>query len=107
MAGNDEQGGGIPVPPTHSASHFALALNASEILVTLAHSRVGITTDPQGGPPSPQPMQEWFLTLSLSPVAATHLVALLSSAINTYAEQFGAIPKDPKFQINVDDPKKK
>jgi hypothetical protein len=36
---------------------------------------------------------EWFATLTLSPVAAQQLRDGLNTALETYAKQFGAIPK--------------
>jgi hypothetical protein len=37
----------------------------------------------------------------MSPIAAEQLHAALTSALDDYRKQFGAIPKDPKFELQT------
>jgi hypothetical protein len=49
----------------------------------------------------PQPFPEWFLTLAISPSSLVMLTEQLKSAIAAYEGQFGKIPTDPNFKIEL------
>ena len=87
-----------PAPPTQGASQFALAITASEMLLSLGHSSVVMT---QANPPVPQPLTEWFLTLSMSPTAVLMLAEQLKSAVAAYEAAYGKIPLDPTFSVQT------
>jgi hypothetical protein len=87
-----------PLVPTHGASHFGLAINQLEILLTLGHSRVAM--DVENGVPTPRPLQEWFLTLAMSPQAAKTLAGLLQQAVSEYERQFGKLPAVEAVTMN-------
>lgn len=86
--------------PTQGASQFAISISAVDILITVGHSRVAMLQNP-AGQLTPQPFQEWFMTLAVSPSAAVLLSEQLKSAIATYETSFGTIPRDPNFRITV------
>jgi hypothetical protein len=90
-----------PVPPTQGASQFALAITASEMLLSLGHSRVVMTQANPPLPPVPRPLTEWFLTLSMSPTAALMLAEQLKSAVAAYEAAYGKIPLDPTFSVQT------
>jgi hypothetical protein len=90
--------------PTQGASQFALAVNPNEILIAVGQSRLVIAQPAVGSPPAPQALQEWFLTLAVSPHAAVVLSASLKSAIEVYEKQFGKIALDPALKIAVGAP---
>jgi hypothetical protein len=90
-----------PVAPTQGASHFAIAISPQEILLSLGHTRVMMVAAAPGAPVFPSPIQEWFLTLAMSPTSTVMLMAQLKSSIEVYEKQFGKIPIDPKFTVNT------
>jgi hypothetical protein len=91
--------GAALVPPTESVGHVALALTASEVLFALARTRVMPVLGPMTA--IPQAMQEYFLTLAMSPTTARNLLNALSEAVRIYEEKFGKIPVDPNVQLQA------
>lgn len=91
--------GAAPVLPTETVGHVALALTASEFLFALARSRVAMVPGPKA--PIPQSMQEYFLTLAISPTTAKNLLNSLTQAVQIYEERFGKIPVDPKVRLQT------
>jgi hypothetical protein len=88
---------GSPLLPTQQANAFTLAVNANEILLAVGQTRVSINPSPNG--PVTQATIEWAACLSISPVAAAQLQAVLEKTLEIYRANFGEIPKDPNFKI--------
>jgi hypothetical protein len=86
-----------PLLPTQQANFFTAATNPMEILIGIGLSRASIAPSPQGA--TLQGGVEWVACLSVSPVAAKHLQALLQATIDAYEKQFGKIPQDPAFKL--------
>ena len=99
MAANDLSTDGLAVQP---ANHFALAVNAVEIALSVGALRPVI--DPATGHPSQVGTLRWMAAYLMSPTAAKQLSLSLTEAIHAYEAQFGAIPMDPGFQVGVADP---
>jgi hypothetical protein len=93
----------VNAAPTQGASQFALTISPMEILLAVGHSRVAMVNNPAFGP-TPQLLQEWFITLALSPTSASMLCSSLKAAIDTYEKRFGVIPLDPNANVQVSDP---
>lgn len=90
-----------PAPPTQGASQFAITITASEMLLSLGHSRIVMTQANPPSPPVPQPLTEWFLTLSMSSTAVFMLAEQLKSAVAAYEAAYGKIPVDPTFTVQT------
>lgn len=87
-----------PIPPTQVVSNFALAYTAQEVLLSLAQSRTALV-DNGNSTITPQVLQEWFLTLSMSPSSAKVLSSFLLRLISTYEEKYGKIVDEPNMQL--------
>jgi hypothetical protein len=101
----DEQASLPPtsLPLTENVSQFAIATTPAEFLISLGHARLAM---PQGGPvgnphDTPEPLVEWMLTLSISPIAAVMLSEGLKAKIGAYEKKFGKIPVDPDFRVKA------
>lgn len=91
----------FPTPPTQGVNHFALAVTANEVLLTIGISRASMQQESPSSPPTPVIAIEWLMSLSTSPQSAKLLLNSLSQALAEYEKQFGAIPQDPRALINV------
>jgi hypothetical protein len=85
--------------PTQQANHFAMAINPNEFLISVGQSRMSVEASPTGA----QPLHhvEWLVTLSIGPVAASHLIEILKVSLKNYEETFGKIPTDPSFKMTT------
>lgn len=89
-------GGAAPLP-TQPVSTFSLLSNVSEILLTVGVTRIFMQNSADG--PSPHPVTEWLVTLSMSPQAAVLAADLLRTGIEQYEATNGAIPRDPNVKM--------
>jgi hypothetical protein len=83
--------------PTQQANEFALAMNGNELLLAFGQSRLSMIPTAVGS--TPEHHVEWVATLSISPVAAAHLLEILQTNIAAYEKKFGKIPSDPSFKV--------
>lgn len=88
-------------PPTVGINHFALASNATEVLVTFGCSRVSLTEHPtDSGRVIVNAVVEWLHTASISPVAAMQLHQRLGQVLMDYAATYGSIPVDQRMHAH-------
>jgi hypothetical protein len=93
----------IPTPPSPQApgllyaSQFSVAMNLSEIALTLGQVRQLI--DPTTGVPGTVPAIEWMATVVMTPQTAAILHVQLGRVLEAYAARFGVIPSDKNLQL--------
>lgn len=80
------------VPPTLNAAHFAAIIGPCEVVISIGHTRVCLSTTP----PNTEvvPVVEWSASVSMSPTAAQNLHTILGSLLMDYQARFGVIPED-------------
>jgi hypothetical protein len=92
----DQQVPGVVGPPITPASIFTMSVTPQEILLTFGSHRAIFAPD---GEPIGGLVKEWVTTYSLSATAAKMLAAALAECLAQYEKTFGAVPMDPKFEL--------
>ena len=102
MQTQPQQQAAMPLIPTQGASHFAITVSPAEILVAVGHSRAFMTQTTQGGKAALQLVQEWIMSLSISPNGAKALQQQLNTAIELYENRFGEIAVDASASVQIE-----
>ena len=91
LTSNDQSITGADVfsPPATGVVNFALGASPTEFMLTYGRSRVVFNV--KASTPESSPAVEWLQTLSMSPVIAKQLLALLQLGIETYEKAHGTI----------------
>jgi Protein of unknown function (DUF3467) len=90
---------GMIGPPAVHASRFAFFHTAADVAVSFATIRTVVNQTT--GMPGDAGL-EWFTTVVMSPTLAEQMHDALGVVIKDYEDQFGKIPKDPKFSVTTE-----
>ncbi len=90
----------MTTPATVGITQIGVSANIAEVLISIGNTLVSVG-DPRGpdNTCTIQPYVQWLQTISMSPQMAAQLCERLGHALMEYQQQFGAIPRDPRFKI--------